>query len=313
MTTQKVAAQTDIQSGAAELPARLVEDLHGAFGRHHARAVHAKGTILRGRFRPHAAASTLSEAAIFIGSDVPVVARVSDFTGLPDIPDAAAEANPRGLAVRFSPLAGAEVDVVSHSYDGFPVATAAEFSLLLRAIAAHGHGDDGLLTAFFETHPVAKTFLTTQKPAPRSYATLTYFGVNAFTFTNAAGVVRHVRYRFVPEAGEDLLDDEELAASGPDYLQREIKARVAANPVAFTWFAQLAEAGDDIEDPSSAWPQSRELVRLGRIELDAMADDPDTDRALMFRPATDVAGIRFADPMLATRAAAYPISFAERQ
>jgi hypothetical protein len=30
------------------LPAQLVKDFHGAFGDHHARAVHAKGTILEG-------------------------------------------------------------------------------------------------------------------------------------------------------------------------------------------------------------------------------------------------------------------------
>ena len=313
MTTDTTTALNDVHSAAAALPAQLVEDLHGAFGRHLARAVHAKGAILRGRFLPDDGASTLSHASIFAGPVVPVVARVSDFTGLPDIPDTAGEANPRGLALKLSPRDGADVDIVSHSYDGFPVATAAEFSVLLRAIAAHGHGDDAPLEAFFATHPIAKTFLTTQKPAPRSYATLTYFGVTAFTFTNAIGTQRHVRYQFLPEAGEELLSAEELATRGPDYLQQEIKARVAAGPVSFTWFAQLAAASDDIEDPSVAWPRSRDLTPLGRIELDAVADDADTDRSLQFLPATDVAGIRYADPMLAVRNAAYPISAAERQ
>ena len=125
-------AREDTTAADPELPAGPVEDLHSAFGRHHARAVHTKGTILRGRFRPSADAPTISSAAVFRGATVPVVARVSDFTGLPDIPDPPAEANPRGLALKLISDAGETVDIVSHSYDGFPVATAAEFSLLLR-------------------------------------------------------------------------------------------------------------------------------------------------------------------------------------
>jgi catalase len=40
-----------------ETPASMVGALHSAFGEHHARAVHAKGVILRGRFTPTAEAS----------------------------------------------------------------------------------------------------------------------------------------------------------------------------------------------------------------------------------------------------------------
>src|SRR5207237_4782250 len=42
------------QSAAAqsELGAQLVDDLHTAFGKHHARAAHAKGVILEGSFTP---------------------------------------------------------------------------------------------------------------------------------------------------------------------------------------------------------------------------------------------------------------------
>lgn len=43
---------------------------------------------------------------------------------------------------------------------------------------------------FLQTHPIARTFLTTQKPAPVSWATSHYSGVNSFQFTNAAGECR---------------------------------------------------------------------------------------------------------------------------
>jgi len=206
----------------------MVGALHSAFGSHHARAVHAKGTILQGSFTPSPQARELSHAALFASGTIPVTARFSDFTGLPDIPDTAGEANPRGFAIKFRVPGDADVDLVMHSFNGFPTRTSDEFAQLLRAIGASGA--DAVkpteLDRFLDAHPVAKTFLTTQKPAPVSYATLTYFGVNAFTFTDAQQQRHLVRYRFVPKAGEQLLDAAALRTKGPDYLQQEIAARV---------------------------------------------------------------------------------------
>ncbi len=86
-------AQVMEQALPKRLPAQLVQDLHGAFGEHHARAVHTKGVILQGSFAPSAAARKLSSAAVFTHA-VPVIVRFSDFTGLPDIPDTSGSANP---------------------------------------------------------------------------------------------------------------------------------------------------------------------------------------------------------------------------
>ena len=60
------------------LPALLVEDFHGAFGDHHARAVHAKGIILQGSFKPTAEARDFSIAPVF-ASSVPITVRFSVF------------------------------------------------------------------------------------------------------------------------------------------------------------------------------------------------------------------------------------------
>jgi catalase len=53
---------------------------------------------------------------------------------------------------------------------------------------------------FQETHPAAKTFLTTRDPPPVSYATTTYFGVDSFKFVNEKGVVTIGRYQLLPDA-----------------------------------------------------------------------------------------------------------------
>jgi catalase len=124
----------------AEDGARLVDDLHAAFGKHHARAVHAKGVILEGNFAPTEAARALSKAAVFTGTTVPVTIRFSDFTGIPDIPDNTGDANPRGLGIKLRTGGDADMDVVTHSFNGFPTATADEFGVLLRAIASSGSG-----------------------------------------------------------------------------------------------------------------------------------------------------------------------------
>ncbi|MGI4878988.1 MAG: catalase family peroxidase [Janthinobacterium lividum] len=297
------------------LPAQLVQDFRGAFGEHHARAVHAKGVILQGSFMPSAEARTLSSALLFTHA-VPVIVRFSDFTGLPDIPDTSGSANPRGFAVKFLMPDGSNLDIVNHSFNGFPVATAAEFSTLLEALAHSPAGTPAPtpFDGFLASHPRAKTFFGTQKPPPESFATTEFYGVNAFYFTDGNGHSVPVRYRFVPEAGQHYLDDATLRGKSPTYLVDDITVRVAKAAVRFTWFAQLGEPGDAIDDPSVAWPASRRLVKLGVITIDkAGPNTTAADRALSFMPGTLPPGIGIADPMLTIRNVAYPLSFHERQ
>jgi catalase len=297
-------------------PADMVDALHTAFGTHHARAVHAKGIILLGEFTADASAQSLTTAPLFSSkAKLPVTLRFSDFTGIPDIPDTTGDANPRGLAIKIVASNGEAFDVVTHSFNGFPTATSDEFAALLRSIGASGKDapHPNAVETFLSTHPVAKTFLTTQKPPPVSYATAAYFGVNALKFTDASGKVNFVRYRFVPRAGEHYLTPAELAGKGNDYLLHEIAARLQQGPVSFDWFAQIAAAGDAIDNPSIAWPDSRRQVKLGSISVSRLANDPETDKHTMFLPGTPHTGIEAADPMLLLRTQAYPISFSERQ
>ena len=297
-------------------PAQLVDALNGVFGKQaDNRAVHAKGVVLKGKFTPSAQAATLSKAPHFQGTAVPITVRFSDFAGVPTIPDTDPNASPRGMAVKFRLPDGSDSDLVMHSYNGFPSATADEFRQLLIALAASGPNapKPTPLEKFFETHPIAKTFLTAEKPAPVSYATLPYFGVNSFKFTNAKGDSTFVRYQMVPEGGAQYLTKEQLAAAGPNYLVDEIRKRVGGSPVRMKLQVQLAEAGDKIDDPSIAWPDSRKIVELGEIEIDKA--DPDSDaaqRALLFMPTAVPAGIQPADPMINARSEAYAISFARR-
>lgn len=301
--------------GETATPAELVEALHTAFGRHPARAVHAKGIVLTGMFTPDERAATLTKAFFLQDVSSVVTIRFSNFTGQPDIPDNIPAANPRGLAIRIATPDGVSTDIVAHSFNGFPTATTDEFRELLLAIAASGPdaAKPTALDRFLAAHPMAKTFLTTQK-TPASYATAGYFGVNSFQFTNRQGQSHYIRYQFIPTAGERYLAPEALAEMDPQYLANEIRARIALGPIGFELYAQVAETGDAIENPAIAWPDQRRRVLLGTIRLEELAaNTPEEDKALSFNPGSVPDGIEPADPMLKMRAAAYPVSAQERR
>jgi catalase len=297
--------------------AKLVDDLRGVFGKHHqSRPAHAKGIVLDGVFTPTAEAKALSSNAVFAGDAVPVTLRFSNFAGIPTVADNAHETVPMGLALKLCAANARALDVVTHSFNGFPVATAAEFSELLRAIAASGADapKPTALDRFLAAHPNAAHFLKSQKLPPASFATAAYFGVNAFAFVDAAGNKTFVRYRFVPQAGESYVDEATRKGLGPNYLREEMNTRLARSPAQFDWYAQIAEAGDKLDDPSSAWPETRRLVKLGTLRIDRIAADEGTaHKTLVFMPGAPPPGIEAADPMLAARNAAYSRSFDERQ
>ena len=101
------------------------------------RPAHAKGQLLAGTFTPTPEAANLSAAPHFNAATTPVIARFSDSTGIPGIPDNDPNASgPRGFAIRFQLGEHKHTDIVSHSADGFPARTAAELVEFLKAVLA---------------------------------------------------------------------------------------------------------------------------------------------------------------------------------
>jgi len=308
------AAQT-APAAKPSLPVQLVDDFAALNGHQpHVRVNHAKGVVVKGTFTPTAAAASVSTAAHFQRqkAPVPVTIRFSDGSGMPAVADTSTI--PRGMAIKFTLPTGATTDIVALSYNGFPVATAAEFSEFLEAIAASGPDapTPTPLDTFLGGHSAAKTFVTAPKPPPVSFGTLAYFGINSFKFTNAKGTVTYGRYQIVPVAGTQALTPEQLAKMGPDYLVDEIGARLRKGPVKFTVLMQVAEPGDTIDDPSVAWPESRKKITLGTITITKVTTESHTADKLLFLPGAVTTGIEAADPMIAVRSSAYPISFARR-
>ena len=70
--------------------------------------------MVEGNFKASFDAPLLSKAKLFGGSTIPVSVRFSDATGIPNLPDGSALANPHGMAIKFH-LPDGDVDMVTNS------------------------------------------------------------------------------------------------------------------------------------------------------------------------------------------------------
>lgn len=310
-------AVDSVPADSKPFPIAIVETLNQLSGGPHAgfRANHAKGAIALGTFTPAPGAAGFSKAPHF-AHRVTVLVRFSDTTGVPHIPDASPDASPHGMAIRFKLADGSSTDIVSISANGFPVATPEDFLALLRAV---GHSGPGVakptpVEQFLGSHPAALKFVTAPRPAPQSFGTLAFYGVNAFKFTNAKGESHFARYQIIPVDGEHALSKDEASKATADYLFDELPQRLAKAAVRFRLFAQVAQGGDATNDATAVWPDDRQRVLLGTLTLTRMsANQANEQKAIMFNPLTLAAGIEPSnDPVLLARPGAYAVSYAQR-
>ena len=280
------------------------------------RANHAKGIVVQGEFVPTKSAASISKAVHLQTTPSPVTVRFSDATGVPNIPDANGNAFPKGIAIRFQLADGVYTDIVSISTNGFPAAKPDDFLGLLNAVAASGPDapKPSPVEQFLGTHPAALKFVQMPKPAPVSFATEAFYGVNAFKFTNASGTTQYGRYLITPVKGTEFLTQEQADKTTPNYLFEELPLRLAKAPTAFKIAVQLAEKGDEVNDPTIVWPETRKIVELGTLTLKAVdPKGPEIEKATMFSPLILVDGIEpSADPILLARPAAYAVSYSRR-
>lgn len=282
------------------------------------RPAHAKGILLTGTFTPSPSAATLSRAPHLQRSSTPVTVRFSNFAGIPTIPDNDPQgASPRGFAVRFHLAEHVHTDIIGHSVDSFPTRTAEGLLAFLNALIATDPAGPhpNALERFLEAHPAALSFVQMPKPIPTSFARESFYAVSAFKFVNAGGTDRYGRYRVLPAAGNEYLNDAEAAAQGPDFLFGEIRERVAKEPVGFHIAVQLAAAGDTTDDATIRWPEDRPVEAFGDISLTAIApDNAKAQQHIIFDPIPRVDGIEAsADPLFEPRANIYLMSGRRRR
>jgi catalase len=133
-----------------------------------------------------------------------------------------------------------------------------------------------------------------------------FFAVSAFKFTNADRVSRYGRYRILPAAGTEYLDEAAVAAQAPNFLFDEISQRIAKAPIKFRIAVQLAAEGDATDDATVRWPEDRPQLTFGEISLTEITPNDAPEQQIIFDPIPRVDGIEAsADPLFEPRANIY--------
>jgi len=303
---------------SAEMSKRLVESLGATYGVHPGyRAAHAKGILCAATFTPAPTAPQFSRAPHFAGPPVAAHVRFSNGSGDPTASDLARDA--RGMAIKLYLPDGSTTDLVAISLPVFFARTPEdllEFNAARRADPATGAPDVARVGEYLARHPEAVPAVTAAitHVIPASYATLTYHGIHAFAFADRSGAVRHGRYHLHPAAGEHALSDDQAASASPDYLQEELAARLSVGPASFAIVVEIAAAGDPVDDPTAPWPEGRDQVDLGRIDVTGLAFDREQHGdILVFDPTRLPDGIAPTDDaILLARSDAYRVSVGRR-
>lgn len=281
------------------------------------RRAHAKGLCVTGDFRANGAGEALSTAAAFRPGDYPAIGRFSVAGGNPLAGDGRNVFHALGLLVRTPD--GQEWRTAMDHVPIFPVADPQSFVALQYASAPDpktGKPDPGRMAAYLARHPETAAFQAYMKKAvlPDSFANASYYSIDAFRFTDASGVTRAVRWRFVSEAPFHGLDKSKLDTLPRDYLFQEMIARTARGPSRWHLQLMVANPGDRTDNGTIAWLGSHRVVDAGILTITHVASEESGEcRDLNFDPTILPQGMAiWDDPLLAARAKTYSTSFTRR-
>ena len=174
---------------------------------------------------------------------------------------------------------------------------------------------DAGAVAFADKYPYAKSAVLTAATigAPVSYVRAAYHAVHTFFVTDPRGVRRPVRFSWQPVSG--VLTTNPEVTPTDDYLQTELRVRLAKTPAHFSLMMAIGETGDHFNNSSRAWPPHRRRIVMGTLTLAAVCPDQDKDsERISFNPGLLTKGIELSDdPVLRVRIEAYKASSAARR
>lgn len=281
------------------------------------RRAHAKGLCVSGVFVANGAGADLSSATVFKPGRYPVLGRLSTAGGNPFAKDGRNVF--RSLALQITAPDGEIWRMALDHTPIFPVATPeafVEFQHASRPDPATGKPSPELMQAYLARHPETRAFqdYLARAPLPDSFATGTYYSINAFRFVSPAGVENLVRWSFTPEGPVNVLDKARLGELPRDFLFTEFLSRLQRGPVQWQMEVVTAAPGDVTDDATVLWPASRPTRVVGTLILSsATPEESGACRDITFDPTLLPRGVGLSDdPLLSARAAGYAASFRRR-
>jgi catalase len=322
--------------GGPDIAAKLVEALRRPDGKLDLRPVHAVGIGATGYFEASDVARDYCIAEHFQGGRIPVTARFSNGSGCAIPHDGWSDV--RGLATRFHLANNATTDLVAMTLNAFFAPTPETF--LDFAIAAKPTpvtrespwrkfrdllelmlplpnpypgetiSPDAGAIRFADQNDYAKLAVSQAATigAPVSYLRADYHAVHTFIVIAPDKTRRSVRFSWQPVYG--VLNTKITDPVIDQYLQQDLRNRLAKEPARFTLMMAVGEAGDDFNDPSRPWPPRRVRIMMGTLTLDAVPEDQSANcERLAFNPMRLTKGIEASDdPVLRVREKAYNLS-----
>jgi catalase len=258
------------------------------------------------------------------GAAIPCLVRLSNASSNPCSPDRNDPKSGRvlGLAIRFELPSGATPTWAGINIPLFPARLPDEFLDLTLAQAPGPRGKPSMLRLLLHIvkhlHILASVKAIKALKPSGSFALENYHGIHAYYLIDAAGKRQAFRYHWVAqplpaENSAAIPSADEIKGRADQYLLQEIRARLRNGPVRWDLVAELAEAGDPVDDASAAWPAGRKRITLGVLTVDRAHEDQSGVELLVFDPTNVVPGIGLSeDPVLKYRSLVYGVSYDRR-
>jgi len=312
---------TSAPAAAQPSPDAIVDAFEAVLGpvRTH-RPSHPKGVCAAGHFVATAEGTRLSVAPVFSGQRNTALIRFGVAGANPNASDTAR--GTRGLSIRFESAAGDLFEMANISAPVFiaPTPQALVDGLLARANDPATGRPNAERAAAFAAFVAANPSVGNQgryvaaNAPPASFATTPYWGVNTFRFRGQDGQIRPARWVFEPRAGVERLTAEQMQSLGNHYLADELRRRVATAPIEFDMVLQFPGPGDDLLNPTIAWPDNRPRAVVGRLTVTEVSASPGGPcDPISFMILDQAPGIEMSDdPVLQARASSYAVSLSRR-
>ena len=292
---------------------KLVNVLEQSGGKHKGyRRNHAKGICVLGTFVSNGNASALSRALVFSKGETAVTGRFAIAGGNPGAPDYAVPV--RSMALSFQQANGEQWRTGMNAMPFFPVSSVEGFYELQKATlpdAATGKPNPEKIGTFVMKHPEIKPFFAWAKQTvpSSSWASDRFNSLNAFRLIDKGGNGHLVRWSMMPHAAFTPISD--IYKQNKDFLQQDLQRRLAQGPLKWDLVFTLAQAADNGNDATKAWPADRKTIVAGTLVLtSAIPQQQGPCNDINYDPLILPDGIAASDdPILNARSSAYAKSY----